>query len=194
MTAGIGLCVGTANKCIRDCPGWRLSWLWHTDMQRMQDFPHARCISIYPCCTATSSARATPLRRRFNSCMRRRSPPGTLGGRVAQRIGRYRTAAHCCETASNPWRLKCLRPPTCAPKPSRFRLSSAGFTYEALHDALKVRGFVIYAGQGDLAAGGLSGGQHGASHPFGQFQGLLAALTGGVDDVAERLAWHAGRG
>ena len=50
-----------------------------------------------------------------------------------------------------------------------------GFTYEALHDALKARGYVIYAGQGDLAARIFRVANMG--HLTGdQFGGFLAAV------------------
>jgi len=72
--AGIGLCVGTANKCIQGLPGVSFVLVKNTEMQRMQDFPRGPCIFICQRCTSISSARAHPLPPRFKSCMRLTKP------------------------------------------------------------------------------------------------------------------------
>jgi 2-aminoethylphosphonate-pyruvate transaminase len=71
--------------------------------------------------------------------------------------------------------LKCLLPPDLRSNTITTIELPAGFTYEALHDALKARGYVIYAGQGDLAARVFRVANMGyLSHE--QFRGFLAAL------------------
>jgi len=95
---------------------------------------------------------------------------------VAQRIVRYRTAALLLRDAFESLGLKCLLPPDLRSNTITSLELPAGFTYEALHDALKVRGYVIYAGQGDLAARVFRVANMG-HHTIEQFQGFLAALT-----------------
>jgi 2-aminoethylphosphonate-pyruvate transaminase len=48
--------------------------------------------------------------------------------------------------------LKCLVPPELRSHTITALELPSGISYEALHDALKAKGYVIYAGQGDLAA------------------------------------------
>jgi len=65
---------------------------------------------------------------------------------------RYRTAALLLRDGFESLGLKCLLPPALRSNTITSLELPAGFTYEDLHDALKVQGYVIYAGQGDLAA------------------------------------------
>ena len=72
--------------------------------------------------------------------------------------------------------LKCLLPPDLRSNTITSLELPAGITYETLHDALKSRGYVIYAGQGDLAARVFRVANMGHL-TVEQFQGFLSALT-----------------
>jgi 2-aminoethylphosphonate-pyruvate transaminase len=72
--------------------------------------------------------------------------------------------------------LKCLLPPDLRSNTITSLELPAGLTYTALHDALKARGYVIYAGQGDLATRVFRVANMG-HHTLAQFQGFLAALS-----------------
>jgi len=71
---------------------------------------------------------------------------------VSQRIQRYRAAARILRQGFEQLGLKCLLPPELRSNTITALELPSGMSYEALHDALKARGYVIYAGQGELAA------------------------------------------
>jgi 2-aminoethylphosphonate-pyruvate transaminase len=100
---------------------------------------------------------------------------------ITQRIARYRTAAHLLRAGFESLGLKCLLPPDLRSNTITSLELPAGFTYEALHDALKARGYVIYAGQGDLAARIFRVANMGHL-TVDQFRGFLTALS----EVLER--------
>jgi 2-aminoethylphosphonate-pyruvate transaminase len=71
---------------------------------------------------------------------------------VSQRIQRYRAAATLLRTGFEQLGLKCLLPPELRSNTITALELPSNLSYAALHDALKPHGYVIYAGQGDLAA------------------------------------------
>jgi 2-aminoethylphosphonate-pyruvate transaminase len=95
---------------------------------------------------------------------------------VSRRIVRYRTAAEYLREGFESLGLKCLLPPELRSNTITSIELPAGFHYAALHDALKARGYVIYAGQGDLASRAFRVANMG-HHTLEQFQGFLAAMA-----------------
>jgi 2-aminoethylphosphonate-pyruvate transaminase len=71
---------------------------------------------------------------------------------VEARIARYRAAARLLRAGFERLGLGLLLPPERRSNTITALGLPAGTTYAALHDALKARGFVIYAGQGALAS------------------------------------------
>jgi 2-aminoethylphosphonate-pyruvate transaminase len=175
--AGIGLCVGTANKCIQGLPGVSFVLVKNTEMQRMQDFPPRTLYFHLPMLYAHQQRESTPFTPAIQVMYALdEALQELLEEGVAQRIVRYRTAAHLLRDGLESLGLKCLLPPDLRSNTITSLELPAGFTYEALHDALKARGYVIYAGQGDLAARVFRVANMGHL-TIQQFQGFLAAVT-----------------
>jgi 2-aminoethylphosphonate-pyruvate transaminase len=152
-TAGVDLCVGTANKCIQGLPGVSFVLVRHTDMERMQAFPprtlylHLPMLYNYQQRESTPFTPAVQAMYAFDEALQELLEEG-----VPQRIARYRMAACQLREGFEALGLKCLLPPDLRSNTITSLELPSGFTYEGLHDALKARGYVIYAGQGDLAA------------------------------------------
>jgi 2-aminoethylphosphonate-pyruvate transaminase len=176
-TSGIGLCVGTANKCIQGLPGVSFVLVKNADMERMQAFPprtlyfHLPMLYTHQQRASTPFTPAIQVLYAFDEALQELLEEG-----VAQRVARYRTAAHLLRDGFESLGLKCLLPPDLCSNTITSLELPAGFTYEALHDALKARGYVIYAGQGDLAARVFRVANMGHLS-VDQFRGFLAALT-----------------
>jgi 2-aminoethylphosphonate-pyruvate transaminase len=152
-TAGIGLCVGTANKCIQGLPGISFVLVKHADMERMQAFPPRTLYFHLPMLHSHQQRESTPFTPAIQPLYALDEALQELREEgVAQRIARYRAAAHLLREGFESMGLKCLLPPDLRSNTITSLELPAGFTYEALHDALKMRGYVIYAGQGELAA------------------------------------------
>jgi 2-aminoethylphosphonate-pyruvate transaminase len=151
-TAGIGLCVGTANKCIQGLPGVSFVLVQNTEMQRMQEYPPRTLYFHLPMLYAHQQHESTPFTPAIQVMYALdEALQELLEEGVAQRVARYRTAAHLLRDGFESLGLKCLLPADLRSNTITALELPAGFTYEALHDALKARGYVIYAGQGDLA-------------------------------------------
>jgi 2-aminoethylphosphonate-pyruvate transaminase len=176
-TSGIGLCVGTANKCIQGLPGVSFVLVKNADMERMQAFPPRTLYCHLPMLYTHQQRASTPftpaiqVMYAFDEALQELLEEG-----VAQRVVRYWTAAHLLRDGFKSLGLKCLLPPDLRSNTITSLELPAGFTYEALHDALKARGYVIYAGQGDLAARVFRVANMGHLS-VDQFRGFLTALT-----------------
>jgi 2-aminoethylphosphonate-pyruvate transaminase len=176
-SAGIGLCVGTANKCIQGLPGVSFVLVRHTDMERMQTFPPRTLYFHLPMLHSHQQHESTPFTPAIQPLYALdEALQELLEEGVAQRIVRYRTAAHVLRDGFESLGLKCLLPPDLRSNTITSLELPAGFTYEALHDALKARGYVIYAGQGDLAARVFRVANMGHL-TVDQFRGFVEALT-----------------
>src|SRR5919109_1884884 len=175
--AGVDLCVGTANKCIQGLPGVSFVLVKKADMERMQAFPprtlylHLPMLYSHQQGDSTPFTPAIPAMYALDEALQELLEEG-----VTQRIARYRTAAHLLRDGLESLGLKCLLPADLRSNTITSLELPAGFTYEALHDALKARGYVVYAGQGDLAARVFRVANMGHL-TVRQFRGFLAALT-----------------
>jgi 2-aminoethylphosphonate-pyruvate transaminase len=174
--AGIGLCVGTANKCIQGLPGVSFVLVKNSEMQRMQDFPPRTLYFHLPMLYAHQQRQSTPFTPAIQVMYALdEALQELLEEGVARRIMRYRTAAHLLRDGFQSLGLKCLLPPDQRSNTITSLELPASFTYETLHDALKARGYVIYAGQGDLAAKVFRVANMGHL-TIEQFRGFLTAL------------------
>jgi 2-aminoethylphosphonate-pyruvate transaminase len=175
--AGIGLCVGTANKCIQGLPGVSFVLVKNTDMERMQAFPPRTLYFHLPMLHAHQQRESTPFTPAIQVMYALdEALQELLEEGVAQRIVRYRTVAHLLRNGFESLGLKCLLPPDLRSNTITSLELPAGFTYDTLHDALKARGYVIYAGQGDLAARVFRVANMGHLS-VDRFRGFLTALT-----------------
>ena len=176
-TSGVDLCVGTANKCIQGLPGVSFVLVKQADLERMQAFPprtlylHLPMLYDYQQRESTPFTPAIQAMYAFDEALQELLEEG-----VPQRIARYRTAASQLRQGFAALGLKCLLPADLRSNTITSLELPPGYTYEALHDALKARGYVIYAGQGDLAAKVFRVANMG--HLTGEdLQGFLQALT-----------------
>jgi 2-aminoethylphosphonate-pyruvate transaminase len=146
-------------------------------MQRMQHFPPRTLYFHLPMLYAHQQRQSTPftpaiqVMYAFDEALQELLEEG-----VDRRIARYRTAAQCLRDGFESLGLKCLLPPDLRSNTITTLELPAGFTYGTLHDALKARGYVIYAGQGDLAARVFRVANMG-HHSLDQFQGFLTVLA-----------------
>ncbi len=151
--AGVGLCAGTANKCIQGLPGVSFVLVRKTDMERLQALPPRTLYLHLPMLYAHQERDSTPftpavqIMYAFDEALQELLEEG-----VTHRIRRYRAAATLLRMGFEPLGLKCLLAPEFRSNTITALELPAGFSYAALHEALKARGYVIYAGQGDLAA------------------------------------------
>jgi 2-aminoethylphosphonate-pyruvate transaminase len=174
---GVDLCVGTANKCIQGLPGVSFVLVQNTDMERMQAFPPRTLYLHLPMLYAHQQRETTPFTPAIQAMYALdEALQELLEEGVTQRIARYRMAASQLREGFESLGLKCLLPPDLRSNTITSLELPAGFTYEALHDALKARGYVIYAGQGDLAARVFRIANMGHL-TRNRFQGFLAALS-----------------
>jgi 2-aminoethylphosphonate-pyruvate transaminase len=151
--AGVDLCVGTANKCIQGLPGISFVLVHAAAMTRLQAIPprtlylHLPMLSTYQERQSTPFTPAVQVMYALDEALQELLEEG-----VSQRIQRYRAAALILRQGFEQIGLKCLLPPELRSNTITALELPSGMSYEALHDALKARGYVIYAGQGDLAA------------------------------------------
>jgi 2-aminoethylphosphonate-pyruvate transaminase len=172
----IGLCVGTANKCIQGLPGVSFVLVQSTEMQRMQNFPPRTLYLHLPMLYAHQQGQSTPFTPAIQVLYALdEALQELLEEGVAQRILRYRTAAQLLRDGFESLGLKCLLPADLRSNTITSLELPVGFTYEVLHDALKARGYVIYAGQGELATRAFRVANMGHLSRA-QLQGFLAAL------------------
>jgi 2-aminoethylphosphonate-pyruvate transaminase len=176
-TADVGLCVGTANKCLQGLPGVSFVLVKNTEMERMQAFPPRTLYLHLPMLYASQQRESTPFTPAIQALYALdEALQELIEEGVEQRIARYRTAAALLREGCDALGLKCLLPSDLRSNTITSLELPAGFTYEALHDALKARGYVIYAGQGDLAARVFRIANMGHL-TLDQFRGFLTALT-----------------
>lgn len=148
---GVDVCVGSSNKCIRGLPG--LSFVLATDavMARIQDYPPRTLYLHLPTYYAQQEADGTPftpavqLAYAFQAALEELLEEG-----VAARVARMQHVSQLLRAGCQALGLELyLEEGPYSRTITTYKLPP-GWSYERLHDALKARGFVIYAGQGAL--------------------------------------------
>jgi 2-aminoethylphosphonate-pyruvate transaminase len=174
---GVGLCVGTANKCIQGLPGISFVLVDQREMERMQAIPPRTLYLHLPMLYHHQERQSTPftpavqVMYAFDEALQELLEEG-----VPQRVLRYRTASGFLRRGFEQLGLKCLLPADLRSNSITSLELPARFSYERLHDALKAHGYVIYAGQGDLAARIFRVANMGHL-TLEDYQGFLTALT-----------------
>jgi 2-aminoethylphosphonate-pyruvate transaminase len=151
--ASVDLCVGTANKCIQGVPGIAFVLARHEEMARLHALA-PRSVYLHLPSNWDAQEKGEPL---FTPAVQvayalDEALAELWAEGVERRISRYRTAATLIREGCANLGLSLL-----LPEPLRSNTITAldlppGLPYAQLHDPLKARGFVIYAGQGPLAA------------------------------------------
>lgn len=150
--AGVDICVGTANKCIQGVPGIAFALVRSTEMARLAAIP-PRTLYLHLPANWTAQERGEPL---FTPAIQvgyalDEALQEMLDEGVANRIKRYAGAAALLRQGFEELGLRFLLSPELRSN-TITSLELPGLPYAALHDALRAEGFVIYAGQGALAA------------------------------------------
>ena len=152
---GVDACACTANKCIQGQPGVAFVLVRDEVMQAMQqnpaDYPRRSLYLHLPLHWEAQEQAGIPFTPAVPAWYALDAALDELLEETpAGRIRRYRAAAELLRNGFDELGLACLLP-------SRLRSNSLtalrlprGLDYAGLHDGLKRRGFVIYAGQGAL--------------------------------------------
>lgn len=143
----------TANKCVQGLPGLSFALVRRDFMDAMSRYPERTLYLHLPRHHAEQERRSTPFTPAIQVAFALRAALEELRDEsVAARVARYGRAAAIVRDglASLGFELV-LAPPLRSTTITAVKLPD-GVGYPALHDALKAQGFVIYAGQGPLAA------------------------------------------
>ncbi len=148
---GIDLCVGTANKSIQGLPGMSFVLVRATVVDRLQAYPARSVYLSLPTIHAAQAAGTVPFTAAvqvayaFDEALAELLEEG-----VANRVARYRRAAEHLRRGFAGMGLGFVLPAELRANALTSLWLPPGMPYVHLHDALKTRGFVIYAGQGHL--------------------------------------------
>jgi len=151
LSWGVDAVVGTANKCIRGLPGMSFVLAREELMAKAAAYPPRTLYLHLPAYHAKQEADSTPFTPAIQAAyalevaLRELLAEG-VGARV-ERMGHVAALLRrgCTELGLELYLDEAYLSRTI----TTYRLPK-GWSYEALHDALRAAGFVIYAGQGDL--------------------------------------------
>ncbi len=151
--ASVDVCVGTANKCIQGVPGIAFVLVRRPEMARLRAV-RPRSVYFHLPSNWEAQERGEPLftpavqvAYALDEALAELRDEG-----VQNRISRYRTAAALLREGFVRLGLAFLLPESSWSNTITALDLPPGVTYARLHDSLKSRGFVIYAGQGALAS------------------------------------------
>lgn len=175
--AGADLVAGTSGKCIQAFPGMGFVLVRESAAARVAANP-ARSVYLS---LATYLGRPMPFTPAVQVAYALDEALGELlEETVAGRVGRYAAVAARLRAGFERLGLDCLLPPEHRSNTITSLRMPAGHDYASLHDGLKARGFVIYEGQGRLAAEivRVCNMGHLASADFDAFLAALAEVLG----------------
>lgn len=147
----IDLCVGTANKCLQGLPGVSFVLMKKSDVRRLEKIParnlYFNLVNHYRAQEKgdTLFTPAVQIHYALDAALDELAEET-----VAGRIQRYRDAAQRLRRGFRAMGLEFLIPEAYHSNTLTALKLPEGMPYGHLHDQLKDRGFVIYAGQGGL--------------------------------------------
>lgn len=148
----IQVCVGTANKCLQGLPGVSFVLIAKKELERIQDIPGR---SLYFDLKTHWEEQekggvpftpSVPIFDALDAALEELLKEG-----LERRMERYRQYAKRFRQGFKKLKLEYLIDPRYHSNTLTALKLPRGLSYEFLHDRLKERGFVIYAGQGPLA-------------------------------------------
>jgi 2-aminoethylphosphonate-pyruvate transaminase len=148
---GIDICAGTAGKCIQGFPGVAFVLVRREEMERIQKIPSRSLylsLQDYFRDQEQGTVPFTPavqLYYAFDEALSELLEEG-----LGRRIARYQEAARLLRDGFRKLGLQFLLPEGLRSHTITSLYLPQGKSYKELHDALKRRGYVIYAGQGVL--------------------------------------------
>ena len=149
--SNIYMVAGTAGKCIQGFPGVSFVLVRKGFMERMQGYPKRSWYLHLPHYYETQEKGTIPFTPAvqvyyaFDEALNELLEEG-----VANRIARYKKAAQLIRDGVDRLGLKPVLPPASRSNSLTAYYLPSGLAYETLHDRLKEKGYVIYAGQGQL--------------------------------------------
>jgi 2-aminoethylphosphonate-pyruvate transaminase len=150
--AGIDLCVGTANKCLQGFPGVSFVLAHKTELARLEKIPgRSHYFNLHKNYQAqekgdTLFTPAVQIHYALDVAL-----DELLQETVTGRIQRYGQAATMLRKGFQEMGLECIIPEGHRSNTLTALKLPEGVTYSGLHDRLKEKGFVIYAGQKKLS-------------------------------------------
>jgi 2-aminoethylphosphonate-pyruvate transaminase len=148
---GITACVATAHKCLHGAPGISFAIARRAALERSCNPPRTLYLDLagWACEQDRGGTPFTPIVPAFHALREALDELAEAGGFRARRARYLQLAERIRECFAargiEPW----LPPSVSSAVLRSYRLPS-GMTYDQLHDALRERGFVIYAGQAPL--------------------------------------------
>ncbi len=167
---------GTAGKCIQGFPGVSFVLVRKGFLDRMRTYPKRSWYLHLPHYVDEQGRGAVPFTPAvqvyyaFDEALSELLEEG-----VANRVNRLKRAATTIRTKLAELGLKALVPPDFQSNTITSYVLPEGLSYDVLHDRLKERGYVIYAGQGPLASKAFRVANMGALTDA-QIQGFLSAF------------------
>jgi 2-aminoethylphosphonate-pyruvate transaminase len=149
---GVDVVVGTANKCVRGIPGISFVLLSSEVMERIKDYPPRTLYLHLPTYFAKQEAGTVPFTPAVQVAYALDvALDELLSEGVAARVAAHQAVSEQLRAGFSRLGLKLLLGEVPLSYTITTILLPEGWTYPALHDALREKGFVIYAGQGDLS-------------------------------------------
>ncbi len=150
--AGVDLCMGTANKCLQGLPGVSFVLVRKTELARLETIPgRSHYFNLYKNHQAqekgdTLFTPAVQIHYALDAAL-----DELIEETVTGRINRYGQAAAMLRKGFHEMGLEFIVPEGHRSNTLTALKLPKDFTYEILHDKLKKKGFVIYAGQKKLS-------------------------------------------
>jgi 2-aminoethylphosphonate-pyruvate transaminase len=147
----IYMVAGTSGKCIQGFPGVSFVLVRKGFMDRMKNYPKRSWYLHLPLYYEQQEKATIPftpavqLYYAFDEALNELLEEG-----VAKRIARYKKSAALIRQTMNKLSVKAVLPAEHQSNTITSYYLPAGLSYQVLHDRLKERGYVIYAGQGQL--------------------------------------------
>ena len=150
--ANIDFCVGTANKCIQGLPGVSFVLFKKGELNRLENIPsrsHYLNLAAHYHAQTRGETLFTPAIQVYYAF--EEALAELLEETVVSRIKRYSEAAQILRRGFREIGLKFLIPEDLHCNTLTALNLPQGVSYVDLHDKLKRKGFIIYAGQGNLS-------------------------------------------
>lgn len=184
--SNIYMVAGTAGKCIQGFPGAAFLLIRKGFMERMKSYPKRSWYLHLPHYYESEEQGSIP----FTPAVQvyyalEEALTELLEEGVANRIRRYQRAAGIIRTGMATMGIKAVLPAEAQSNSLTAYHLPPGLDYPALHDGLKARGYVIYAGQGQLESKIFRVANMGALSEA-DLKGFLAAFQGVLEAATVR--------
>lgn len=148
----VDICIGTANKCIQGLPGLSFILLKQNEVKRLRNIPpRSLYLNVISQLDEQEKKRECPFTPSVHTFYAfEEALDELLEESVQGRLNRYKRASTHLRDAFKKLNLELLLPEELLSNTITALYLPKNMTYAHLHDSLKERGFIIYAGQGQL--------------------------------------------